>query len=122
MTAEQWARLSQDVDCGLRRGAWYRAETVSPSEVLLLVGGKRRSFARGTMEVSPVPPSRWTVVSGLSNSRVIPIRWSKGYAVCPACRMRQLPLGRPQALRCERCNGLFEVAWDEAYLSGGHRH
>ncbi len=122
MTAEQWARLSQDVDCGLRRGAWYRTASVTSTEVLLFVGGKQRSFSRETMEITAEQPSRWTVVVGLSNSRTIPARWSRGYTVCPGCRMRQLPLGRPRVLRCERCNGLFDVAWDEGYLAGGHRH
>ena len=117
MPAEQWARLSEDIDCGLRRGAWYRAVSVSPSEVLLLVHGKEKPFARDTLEVIDSPPFRWTLVTGASNAGLIPVRWGKGYVVCPGCRMRQLPLGRPQVLRCERCNGAFEIAWDEPYLT-----
>jgi hypothetical protein len=117
MPAEQWARLSEDIDCGLRRGAWYRAVAVTPKEVLILVHGKERPFSRDTLEVIDNPPFRWTVVSGASNSGLIPVRWGKGYVVCPGCRMRQLPLGRPQVLRCERCNGAFEIAWDEPYLT-----
>ena len=121
MPAELWARLSQDVDCGLRRGAWYRTVYVGLAEVSLIVHGKERAFDRDTLEVIDTPPYRWTVVTGAANTTVIPPRWSKGYVVCPSCRMRQLPLGQPEVLRCERCNGLFEIAWDEAYLARAPR-
>ncbi len=119
MANELWARLCEDIDCGLRRGAWYRTVSVSPLEALLLVHGKERSFSRDTLEIIDSPPYRWTVVRGASNAGLIPMRWGRGYVVCPGCRMRQLPMGRPRVLRCERCNGLFEIAWDEPYLQKG---
>ena len=117
MNAEQWARLSKDLDCGLRRGAWYRTVSVGTSEVALAVHGQTRSVARGSLEIVASRPTRWTIVSNARNAAVIPARWARGYAVCPSCRMRQLPMGRPRRLRCEGCNGLFDVAWDEPYLS-----
>jgi len=116
MTGVLWARLSEDVDCGLRRGAWYETITVRPSEAFLSIGGEPRPFDRRHLEIVTTRPTRWTVVANLSNSNRIPPRWARGYAVCPNCRMRQLPMGRPHTLRCEGCNGLFEVAWDEPYL------
>jgi hypothetical protein len=117
MNSVQWARLSRDMDCGLRRGAWYRTIAVGSAEVALAVHGKTRSISRNALEIVSTKPTRWTVVANAGNATLIPARWARGYAVCPNCRMRQLPMGRPQLLRCDGCNGLFEVAWDEPYLS-----
>ena len=116
MPGAQWARLREDVDCGLRRGAWYSVVSVSESEIVLAVRGKNRPYPLRSFEVVTVPPNRWTIVSHAGNSPLIPARWAKGYVVCPNCRWRQLLLGRPQVLRCEGCDGLFEIAWDEPYL------
>ena len=118
MPAEQWARLCEEVDCGLRRGAWYRVVSVGPSEVAVSVCGEKRPVSRQSLEIVTTPPPRWTVVA-FSRKVAVPTRWARDYAVCPSCRTRQLPVGQPNKLRCDRCNGLFEVAWDESYLAGG---
>lgn len=118
MPGTRWARLSQDVDCGLRRGAWYRATSQSQREVLVEVNGRQRCVPRDRMEVSAEPPNRWTVVANAGNASAIPKFWAKGYAVCPRCGNRQLLAGRPPSMCCEDCDGLFEIAWDEAYLKG----
>jgi len=117
MPAMKWARLREDVDCGLRRGAWYRTVDLGQSEVMLEVHGRERSFDVHFLEIVNNRPMKWTIVSGARNAVLIPARWRKGYAVCPNCRWRQLPLGQPQALRCEGCNEVFEVAWGEPYLA-----
>ena len=111
-----WARLSQDVDCGLRRGGWYPAVSVGRTEVVLRVRGKHQAFRRFLLEVSPIGPTRWTIVTNAGNSDQIPAQWSRGYAVCPSCRWRQLLLGHPSTMRCEGCYEEFEVDWDEIYL------
>jgi len=116
MSQTQWARLREDVDCGLRRGAWYRAVSIGQSEVVLDINGQHRVFPLRYVEVSATRPARWTVVSHAGNANVIPSFWAKGYAVCPQCRYRQLPLGRVPSMRCDECDGLFEVAWDQPYL------
>lgn len=119
MPHSQWVRLSKDVDCGLRRGGWYLASSVGQSEVVLHLHGRPHSYPRGLFEVSTAGPTRWTIVSQAGNSARIPDRWSKGYAVCPACRWRQLLLGHPSKMRCEGCDEEFEIDWDKSYLRAG---
>jgi hypothetical protein len=117
MADQQWARLREDVDCGLRRGAWYQTVARGWTEALLEVHGKQRSVPLRHLELVDVRPNWWTVVSGASNASVIPARWAKGYAVCPQCSFRQLPVGHPSRLRCDDCSGVFDVAWNKPYLS-----
>jgi hypothetical protein len=69
------------------------------------------------LELVATRPAQWTIVSRARNSAVIPARWAKGYAVCPSCRYRQLPIGRPQAMRCDDCCQRFDIAWDQPYLA-----
>jgi hypothetical protein len=119
MAAKLWVRLSEDVDCGLRRGGWYEAVAVEQNEVVLKLEDRERSFPRHLFEVSPIGPTRWTVVSRAGNSMRIPTLWTKGYAVCPACRWRQLVFGQPTTMLCEGCYQEFEIDWDELYLKVG---
>ncbi len=116
MPVTGWARLRRDVDCGLRRGAWYETMALGRTEALIAVHGQQRFLPLRHLEIVSNPPTHWTIVAHASNATVIPARWAKGYAVCPACRHRQLPMGRPPRLRCDDCQGLFDVAWDHAYL------
>src|SRR5207249_8790671 len=37
-----WARLKQDVNCGLRRGAWYRVVGLTPEDAVLQVPRRER--------------------------------------------------------------------------------
>ena len=112
----QWVRLSEDVDCGLRRGGWYLATSVGQSEVVLQLHGKQRFFPREYFEVSTAGPTRWTIVTRAGNSAHIPTQWSKGYGVCPSCRWRQLIFGHPTTMLCEGCYEEFELDWDTLYL------
>ena len=109
--------MRQDIDCGLRRGAWYQTVVRGWTEALLEVHGKQRSIPLRYLEIVPMRPDWWTIVSHAGNATVIPERWAKGYAVCPRCSYRQLPIGRPSKLRCDDCNGVFEVAWNKPYLA-----
>jgi hypothetical protein len=111
-----WARLREDVDCGLRRGAWYQTVARGWTEVVLDVHGQRRSLPLRSLEIAATRPNHWTIVARARNSAVIPERWSRGYAVCPCCSYRQLPMGRPGRLRCDGCHDVFDVAWDQPYL------
>ncbi|MFQ5704219.1 MAG: hypothetical protein ACE5HT_09370 [Gemmatimonadales bacterium] len=117
MSPAQWARLRKDVDCGLRRGAWYLTLGRERSAIVIEVAGRRRLFPRSLFEIASITPSQWTIVSHAGNQHLLPARWSKGYAVCPCCKSRQLILGHPTTMRCERCEERFEIAWDERYLS-----
>src|SRR5436190_1957012 len=44
-----WARLKQDVSCGLRRGAWYRVVGLTPEDAVLQV----RNFRAGSVVYRP---------------------------------------------------------------------
>ena len=114
-----WARLCEDVDCGIRRGGWYRALAVDTKSVIISIHGKKQEFPRHLFEIACSQPSRWTVVADAGNSTRIPPRWSRGYVVCPKCRWRQLLWGQPPNLRCDSCFEAFDVAWDEPYLKAG---
>ena len=117
MTEDKWARLQEDIDCGLRRGAWYRAVQLGAVEVTLDVNRNAQAFPRCQFEIRLGRPTRWTVVGRPRNAVRIPASWGTRYAVCPSCRTRQPPMGRPPSMRCDKCNGLFEVAWEESYLT-----
>jgi len=44
--APQWARVRGDVNCNVRRGAWYEVVRVSPEDVVLDVNQRTVSIAR----------------------------------------------------------------------------
>ena len=115
MTGQQWARLQTDVNVKLRRGAWYRILRLGPQEAVLEVNRNPLTVSRTLLQIVQAPPTRWTVVSAPSNALRLPSSWGERYAVCPGCRGRSPLEGRPNNLRCARCNGLFDIAWNEPY-------
>ncbi len=118
MESEQWARLCKDKACGLRRGAWYRVVRGEPDGVVLALGRDEITVSRDLLEFVSTRPVKWTVVERSRRSISLLARWGMRYAVCPSCRLRQVPTGQPTTLRCGRCNELFEVAWDEPFIVG----
>jgi hypothetical protein len=115
-----WARLNQDVSCGLRRGAWYRVVGLTPEDVVLQVPRRERvRVPRRFLQTLFTRPRRWTVVPGPAEPAGEPEHWRARYAVCPVCRARAPITGFSAELRCAKCNGLFGVAWDERYLAAG---
>jgi len=118
MAGMQWCRLQVDVDCRLRRGAWYRVTRLASLEAILDLNGKALSVPHYLVEVVSRPPRRWTVVPRPKHARGIPKDWGPYYAVCPSCRERAaLRSGQPRKMACQRCKQEFEVAWDEEYLA-----
>lgn len=114
MTA-QWARIRPSESGHLRRGAWYRVVRLSAAEVVLDVNGKPTPVPRPTVEIMPNPPSRWAVVPRPARSPRLPMTWGPRYVVCPNCRERaRLGDDHPTSMRCPKCNGYFEIAWDNA--------
>ena len=111
MASERWARLCADVYCGLRRGAWYKVAFAGTKQIAVDVEGERVFLPRELLEVVDVRPALWNIVIHTRESFSFPPDQGKRYAVCPSCRERQVPTDRPWALRCQRCNGLFEVDW-----------
>jgi hypothetical protein len=115
MPPQQWARLQTDVNVKLRRGAWYRILKLGPLEAVVEVNRRPVTVARTLLQIVQAPPTRWTIVSAPRNATRVPSSWGERYAVCPACRGRSPIEGHPANMRCTRCNGLFEVAWNEPY-------
>ncbi len=119
MPAVQWARLQEDVNCQLRRGAWYKLSKLTSFEAVVEVKGKQIAVPRRVLQILPTPVLHWTVVPSPRNAPRFPTSWGPRYAVCPNCRDRAPLQGQPTTMRCHRCNGLFEVAWNEPYLAVG---
>ena len=88
MPAFQWARLKENVQTPLRRGAWYRIVKLTASEATLDVKGKPIALPRGELQLSPTAAQRWTVVPAPKNAPRFPATWGSRYAVCPNCRDR----------------------------------
>jgi len=87
--AFQWARLKADVQCALRKGAWYRILKLTSTEVVLDVRGKPLSVPRGQLQLSSEPALRWSVVPSPKHTARFPATWGASYAVCPNCRDRE---------------------------------
>jgi hypothetical protein len=117
--AFQWARLKADVKCPLRQGAWYRILKLTRTDAVLDVRGKPVSMPRGQLQLSPEAALRWSVVASPKNAPRFPTTWGARYAVCPNCRERAQLQGRPDGMRCQRCNGFFEIAWTDTNRAAG---
>jgi hypothetical protein len=115
--AFQWARLQVNTPSPLRRGAWYRIVKLTSVEATVNVKGKPVAVPRAQVELASEPVLRWSVVPAPKNAPRFPSNWGPRYAVCPNCRERAPLVGEPTTLRCQRCNGSYEVAWDEPYLA-----
>jgi len=111
-----WARLRVDVNCALRRGAWYRAVRLTRDKVTLDVSRERVSLSRNVLQTTFARPARWSVVPRPSDAVNLPADWGSRYVVCPACQARAPISGFPYELACPHCRGLFAVGWDEHYL------
>jgi len=117
MTERLYARLREDVNIRLRRGAWYRVLKLQDLKAVLDVNGKPRSVATALLEIVKRPPPRWTVVSQRPDgARKAPVSFAERYGVCPSCGERAALPRRVERLRCGNCKWEFEVAWDEMYL------
>jgi len=98
----------------LRRGAWYRVVRLTPHEAVLDVHGMLKAFPRPSLEILPTAPTRWTIVPRPAHSARLPSTWGARYAVCPNCRERARLEERQPSMRCPKCNGHFDIGWDNA--------
>jgi hypothetical protein len=110
-----WARLQADVNCKLRRGAWYRLIKAQGLAAVVDVKGTPVPVVRAFLQMSDSPPRKWTVVT---RPRNVPrsVQIGDFYAVCPSCRDRVPLRSKPSRLLCARCSVEFAVNWDENYL------
>ena len=112
----QWARVRADINCGVRRGAWYKVLSLTPEEAVLDVNGRPYPVPRAVLQIVPVRPERWSVVPRPQDAVIMPLHWGSRYAVCPACRHRRsLVAQAAEQLQCPQCGGVFPVAWDDPY-------
>ncbi len=111
-----WARLRVDVNCALRRGAWYRVVRMTRDKVVLDVTNEQVPVQRRVLKTVFAQPSRWTVVPRPSDAINLPNDWGTRYGVCPACQGRAPIRGYPLELACPHCHQICAVAWDEHYL------
>jgi hypothetical protein len=117
MTERLYARLRENVNIRLRRGAWYRVLKVQDLKAILDVGGRPVSVAAALLEIVKRPPPRWTVVTQTGKgAQKAPTAMSERFGVCPSCGERAALPRRVPRLRCTSCKWEFEIAWDEMYL------
>src|SRR5262245_32003757 len=110
----QWARVRPDQVARLRQGAWYRVMRLTPLEAVLDVNGRPVSVPRPSLHIATSAPSRWTVVSRPANAGGrLPLSWGPRYAGCPPRRARARLGPKAAGMRCPKCNGFFDVGWDE---------
>lgn len=111
--APRWARVKGDVNCRVRRGAWYRVVQLMTDVAILEVGERSLSVPRELLHIAQVRPRVWSVVRRPYDAVDVPRSWGSRYGVCPACRHR-MPLEYDQVVaRCERCHASGPIAWRE---------
>jgi hypothetical protein len=116
----QWAQLQVDVNCRVRRGAWYRVADLTSGEARLDVNREQIAVPRASLKFVSAPPQHWTIVDRPNDAKSLPARWGeKYYAVCPGCRNRTQLQGAPHTMRCARCECTFRVAWEEWFVEVG---
>jgi hypothetical protein len=112
---QPWARVRAQTTYPLRRGAWYRVVGLTPLDAILEVRDERLSVPRAFLQIVPMRPLLWSVVSrrrggatGLEGS-------ASPYAVCPACSARAALDGSPRSQRCGQCQAVFKIGWSDSY-------
>jgi hypothetical protein len=103
---QHWARVRPGIECTLRRGAWYPVVELTPTEAVLAVNRQALRIPRASVQILPLRPPFWSLV------RRRPDNFR--YAVCPRCSRRRPFLDASTKLRCDRCRGLFAVAWSDS--------
>jgi hypothetical protein len=111
--APRWARVRGDVNCRVRRGAWYQVAQLTTDVVVLRAGDRSVSVPRELMQIALVRPRSWSVVRRPYDAVDVPRQWGSRYGVCPGCQHR-MPLDHDQAeAHCERCGASGAIAWRE---------
>lgn len=111
--APQWARIRGDINCRVRRGAWYQIAQLTPDFAVLRFGQRSVSVPRDLLHIAPVRPRRWSVVRRPYDAVDMPRSWGARYGVCPACQHR-MPLDYDQIeANCDRCGSQGPIAWRE---------
>lgn len=111
--APRWAQVKGDVNCRVRRGAWYQVVQLTPEVAVLRSGERSVSVPRDLLKIALVRPRTWSVVRRPYDAVDVPRNWGSRYGVCPACGHR-MPLDLDQiAARCDRCGATGAIAWHD---------
>src|SRR5256885_622615 len=92
-----WARLRVDVNCGLRRGGWYRVVQVTGVEAVLEVTPEPVPVPRRLIETVFRRPFRWSIVPRPRDARNVPSGWGGRYGGGPGGRALPRAPGRKTA-------------------------
>ena len=106
-----------NVNCGLRRGAWYPVVRLAKDRAVLEVTDDRVPVPRRLLQTVFARPFHWSIVPLPDDAVNVPTEWGGRYVVCPACQARAPLSGHPADMPCPHCGQTFQVAWDEHYLS-----
>src|SRR5881296_426884 len=60
--APQWARVRGEMNCYIRRGAWYEVLRLTSEEVVLEVNRQPVRVERSALQIVPLRPQNWSVV------------------------------------------------------------
>jgi hypothetical protein len=113
-----WARLTTDLHCGLRRGAWYRVIREADGQVIVDVDHQPATVLREYLEFVSVRPDRWTTLERPSDVAGAAAAWGKSYGVCPHCTHRA-PLVHPVVeAHCSKCGGTFLIDRSAPHRAG----
>src|SRR2546426_12707083 len=93
MAGMRWARLQQDVDCKMCRGAWYRVTQVTGLKAIVEVDRQPLAVPSYAIEIFATPPRCWSVVPLPRRAYRLAPQLGARYAVWPACRHRAPRLG-----------------------------
>ena len=57
---------------------------------------------------------RLTAAEAVLDVKRLPMSWGARYGVCPNCRARARLEERATSMRCPKCNGFFDIGWDNS--------
>src|SRR2546422_11494882 len=109
--APQWARVHGEMNCYIRRGAWYEVLRLTPEEVVLEVNRRPVRVERSALQIVPLRPQCWSVAARPRDSVDMPMGWGSPYVVCPGCSHRQDLSGHATQLLSEKSGGLCGIPW-----------
>src|SRR5437762_14100492 len=91
----QWARLQVDMNCRVRRGAWYRVADLTPAAVRVDVNRGQIPLPRTALKIVSAPPQHWTIVARPRDAGRLAAEWGDEYAVGRGGRNRTELKGAP---------------------------
>jgi len=109
----QWARVHGDMNCHVRRGAWYEVLRLTPDEAVLEVNHHPFGVDRSALQIRAIRPDRWSVVPRPRDAVDLPLSWGSTYGVCPKCGHRESLNGQKTEMPCPQCGGVFMIGWDD---------